>query len=148
MKRLLTSKGFQSTIKKTTASQSKTRKSKRKIKNSERFQPSFLLDEEDDFTNLDPSDKTFEQLLSCMEQNVKKESGKLNDPDEELLKSLQDIGRPDPKSQKAIDKLPEHVRKRYNDATTKEYEGMKSKDVMEFVRMTDIPKMRRSTSAL
>ena len=140
MKRLLPSKGFRSEIKKTSASQSETRKSKREIKNRERFQPSFLLDEEDDLTNLDPNDKTFEQLLSCMEQNVKSESGKLNDPDEELLKSLQDIGRPDPKSQKAIDKLPEHVRKRYNDATTKEYEGMKSKDVMEFVRMTDIPK--------
>ena len=140
IKRLLPSKGFRSEIKKTSSSQSQTRKSKREIKNRKIFQPSFLLDEEDDFTNLDPNDKTFEQLLSCMEQNVKKESGKLNDPDEELLKSLQDIGRPDPKSQKAIDKLPEHARKRYNDATTKEYEGMKSKDVMEFVRMTDIPK--------
>jgi hypothetical protein len=74
-----------------------------------------------------------------MEQSIGKESGKLKDPEEDLLKYLQDIGKPDPKSQKAIDKLPEHVRKRYNDATSKEYEGMKAKKVMEFVRMTDIP---------
>ncbi len=81
----------------------------------------FLLEEEeDDLANLDPSDNTFEQLLSCMDQNVKKESGKLNYPDEALMKTLQDIGRPDPKSQKAIDKLPAQTRKRYNDATTKE----------------------------
>jgi hypothetical protein len=32
------------------------------------------------------------------------------------------------------------VKKRYNDATSKEYEGMKAKGVMEFVRMSDIPK--------
>ena len=75
-----------------------------------------------------------------MEQNIGNESGKLNDPIEDLLKSTQDIGNPDPKSQKAIDKLPEKARKRYNDATTKEYEGMKAKKVMEFVRMSDIPK--------
>ncbi len=36
--------------------------------------------------------------------------------------------------------MPEQVRKRYNDATMKEYEGMKSKGVMEFVRISDLPK--------
>jgi hypothetical protein len=36
--------------------------------------------------------------------------------------------------------LPQKARKRYNDATQKEYEGMKAKNVMEFVRMSDIPK--------
>ncbi len=79
-----------------------------------------LEDEQDDLTDLDPKDSSFRQLLSCMEQNIGNESGKLNDPEEDLIKSLQNIGNPDPKSQKAIDNMPEHERKRYNDATTKD----------------------------
>jgi hypothetical protein len=158
VKNLLPSKGFQEAIKN---DQSKhvekilpsngSKKSKRVSKPPERLEPNFeatqrrestffLENEDDDLTDLDPTVRTFEQLLSCLEQGLGKESGKLNDPDEDLLKSLQDIGKPDPKSQKAIDKLPEHARKRYNDATTKEYEGMKAKKVMEFVRISDIPK--------
>ncbi len=98
-----------------------------------------IENEEDDLANLDPTVRTFEQLLSCLEQGIGKESGKLNDPDEDLLQSQQNIGNDDPKSQKAIDRMPAEARKRYNDATTREYEGMKSKEVMEFVRITDIP---------
>ena len=105
------------------------------------MEATFLIEnEEDDLANLDPTVRTFEQLLSCLEQGIGKESGKLNDPEEDLLKSQQNIGNDDPKSQKAIDKLPEKARKRYNDATKKEYEGMKAKNVMEFVRMSDIPR--------
>jgi hypothetical protein len=75
---------------------------------------------------------------------MKAESGKLNDINEDdILKSLQEIGSPDPKSQAAINKMPEQKRKRYNDATMKEYEGMKKKDVMEFVRKSDVPKDAR-----
>ncbi len=50
-----------------------------------------------------------------------------------------DLSSPDPKSQAAIDKMPEAKKKRYNDATTKEFEGMKKKNVMENIRMTDVP---------
>ena len=109
---------------------------------NKRRETSFLLeDEDDDLTDLEPTVRTFEQLLSCMEQQIKSESGNLKDPEEDLIhKSLQEIGNADPKSQKAIDKMPEQVRKRYNDATMKEYEGMKSKGVMEFVRISDLPK--------
>jgi hypothetical protein len=32
-------------------------------------------------TNLDPTVRSFEQLLSCLEQNIGKESGKLIDPE-------------------------------------------------------------------
>ena len=103
--------------------QSKVIPSKRERKPSAKFEPTFeptykrknatfvLEDEEEDLTNLDPTDPTFCQILSCMEQNIGKESGKLNDSVEDLLKSIQDIGNPDPKSQKAIDKLPEKARK-------------------------------------
>ncbi len=97
-----------------------------------RKEATFLLEEEDDdLTDLDPTEQTFGQLLSCMEQNIGKESGKLNDPGENLMKSLNGIGNSDPKSQKAIDEMPEQQRNRYHEATTKEYEGMKSKKVME-----------------
>jgi transposase InsO family protein len=143
MKKILPSKGFQS---------DQSSSSKRKTLPPKKFEPTFeptykrndttlmIENEEDDLTNLNPVDQTFDQLLSCLEQNVKRESGRLNDPEEELMKNLQDIGRPDPKSQKEINKMPAQTRKRYNDATTREYEGMKSKKVMEFVRITDIPK--------
>ena len=47
---------------------------------------------------------------------------------------MNDIGGPDPKSQKAIDHLPEKQRQRYNEATKREFDGMKKKEVMEFVR--------------
>jgi hypothetical protein len=149
IKNLLPSKGFQNG---TQNNQSKDFPTKRKIKPRDKFEPTFkptynrnkatvlFEDEEDDLTNLDPTVRSFEQLLSCLEQNIGKESGKLIDPEEDQIKIQQDIGNTDPKSQKAIDKMPEKVKKRYNDATTREYEGMKSKGVMEFVRMTDIPK--------
>jgi hypothetical protein len=152
MKRLLPSKGFRSEIKKTSPSQSETRKSKRKIESRKTFQPNFeptykrneatlfFEEEEDDLSDLSTIDNNFDQLLSCLEQNLGKESGKLKDQNEELIKSAQDIGNADPKSQKAIDKMPEQIRKRYNDATKREYEGMKSKGVMEFIRISDIPK--------
>jgi hypothetical protein len=159
VKNLLPSKGFREAAKN---DQSKhvekilpsngSQKSKRVSKPPERLEPNFeatqkrrgstffLENEDDDLTDLDPTVHTFDQLLSCLEQGIGKESGKLEDPVEDLLKSQQNIGSNDPKSQKAIDKMPPEARKRYNDATTREYEGMKSKEVMEFVRMTDIPK--------
>ena len=65
----------------------------------------------------------------------------MNDKEEnEILKSLQQIGSPDPKSQAAIDKMPPNKSKRYNDATMKEFEGMKAKNVMDFVRIDGIPR--------
>ena len=143
IKNLLPSKGFQ---------RNQSNSSKRKTSSRKKYEPTFeptykrkdptfmIENEEDDLTDLNPVDQSFGQLLSCLEQNIGKESGKLDNQQEDLIKSLQSIGNPDPKSQKAIDRMPEHERKRYNDATTKEYEGMKAKDVMEFVRMTDIPK--------
>jgi hypothetical protein len=152
IKGLSSSTGFRTEIKTKSVSQSEQRKSKRAVKSRERYQPNFeptykrkdatllIEEEDDDLTDLDLNEQIFGQLLSCMEQNIGKESGKLNDPEENLMKNLQDIGNPDPKSQKAIDKMPEQARKRYNDATKKEFDGMKSKGVMEFVRMTDIPK--------
>jgi transposase InsO family protein len=158
VKNLLPSKGFQEALQKDQSKHSKKilpssgSKSKRASKPPERFEPNFeatqkrrestffLENEDDDLTDLDPTVRTFDQLLSCLEQGIGKESGKLDDPVEDLLKSQQNIGGNDPKSQKAIDKMPPEARKRYNDATTREYEGMKSKEVMEFVRMTDIPK--------
>ena len=154
-KRLLPSKGFVSQVEKPSASQSETTRPKRARKSRIIFEPNFeptysrnkatvlMEDEEDDLANLDPTVRSFEQLLSCLEQNIGKESGKLTDPEEDQLKSQHDIGNTDPKSQKAIDKMPEKARKRYNEATTREYEGMKSKGVMEFVRMTDIPKQTK-----
>jgi transposase InsO family protein len=104
-------------------------------------EPSLMTsDDNDDMTELDPTIQNLDQLMSCLEQNVKAESGKLNNINEDdILKSLQEIGSPDPKSQAAINKMPKQKRKRYNDATMKEYEGMKKKDVMEFVRKSDVP---------
>ena len=97
------------------------------------------MDEE--LTNLNPKAPIYDQLMSCMEQNLKMESGILNDKEEnEILKSLQEIGSPDPKSQAAIDKMPPDKSKRYNDATMKEFEGMKAKNVMDFVRIDGIPR--------
>jgi hypothetical protein len=99
-----------------------------------------IEDEDDELTNLNPTENTYDQLLTCMEQGIKAESGKLKDTNEDLMhQAMNDIGGPDPKSQKAIDRLPEKHRQRYNEATKREYEGMKKKDVMEFVRMSDIP---------
>ena len=150
--RLLSSKGFVTKFEKSPTGQSETARPKRAIKSRKIFEPNFeptfsrnkatvlMEDEEDDLTNLDPAVSTYGQLLSCIEQNIKAESGKLEDFDEDLLHKANHIGSPDPKSQKAIDLMPEKQRKRYNDATKKEYEGMKDKDVMEFVRMSEIPK--------
>jgi hypothetical protein len=75
-----------------------------------------------------------------MEQNLKTEAGKLNNKEEEeTYQKLLDLNSPDPKSQAAIDKMPELKKKRYNDATLKEFEGMKNKGVMEYIRITDLP---------
>ena len=46
----------------------------------------------------------------------------------------------DPKSQKEIDRMPPAKAKRFNMATQKEFQGMKSKKVIEYVRITDIPR--------
>ena len=59
--------------------------------------------------------------------------------EQEIYNNLLDLNSPDPKSQSAIDKMPEEKRKRYNDATVKEFEGMKKKKVMEYIRITDLP---------
>jgi hypothetical protein len=75
-----------------------------------------------------------------MEQNLQHEAGKLNSREEqELYNNLLDLSSPDPKSQSTIDKMPKEKRKRYNDATVKEFEGMKNKKVMEYIRITDLP---------
>jgi hypothetical protein len=121
-----------------------SRKSKRRKTSTIRLEPTLLTNENEDETNLQPDIAEFDQLMSCLEQDMKAESGKLKDINEDdILKSLQEIGSPDPKSQAAINKMPEQKRKRYNDATMKEYEGMKTKDVMEFVRKSDVPKDAR-----
>ena len=100
----------------------------------------FIEDEEDDLTDLKPVENTYDQMLNCMEQGIKSESGKLTDMNEELVHhAMNDIGGPDPKSQKAIDRLPEKHRQRYNEATKREFDGMKKKEVMEFMRMSDVP---------
>jgi transposase InsO family protein len=152
LKSIQASSGFQAASSNKSNDQSNSNTGKRTRQTRDLYEPNFLPtykrneatlffeEENDDLTDLDPNEHFSEQMLSCLEQNIGKESGKLNDPEEDLMKSLQDIGRPDPKSQKAIDLMPEHSKKRYNDATRKEYEGMKAKDVMEFVRMTEIPK--------
>ena len=94
----------------------------------------------EDAASMDPDEVVFDQLMSCMEQNLQSEKGQLNDNDmHEIHNNLLDLDSPDPKSQAAIDKMPEAKRKLYNDATKKEYEGMKKKNVMENVRMTDMP---------
>ena len=93
-----------------------------------------------EMNNLDPVLPDFDQLMSCMEQNVKSEKGQMNSNEQdEIHNNLLDLDSPDPKSQAAIDKMPESKKKRYNDATTKEFEGMKRKNVMKNIRMTDVP---------
>ncbi len=99
------------------------------------------LDLKDDDPNLDSDPLNYDQLMSCMEQNLGPKKGKLNSREEnEIMQSLLDLSSPDPKSQAAIDKMPEAKRKRYNDATTKEFEGMQKKEVMECKRISDLPK--------
>jgi hypothetical protein len=134
--------------------ESSTRKSTREIKPRDKLEPNFeptykrkqteptlfIEEEDDDLTDLNPNENSYDQLLSCLEQKIKTESGKLDNLNEAILQNaMNEIGGPDPKSQKAIDRLPESQRQRYNDATKKEFEGMKKKDVMEFVKITDVP---------
>jgi transposase InsO family protein len=127
-------------------------RAKRTSKPRDKFMPNFdptykrkqvtmsAIQHDEDTTDLDSSEVVFDQLMSCMEQNLKSEKGRLNDNDmHKIHNDLLDLDSPDPKSQAAIDKMPEAKRKRYNDATKKEYEGMKKKNVMENVRMTDMP---------
>ncbi len=106
-----------------------------------RKESTFFTEEQDgNLEDLTPTETTFDQLLSCLEQQLKDKSGKLKDKDEDLfLKALQK-GNPDPKPQKESDKLSKEEQKRYHDAMKAEYEGMKAKEVMEFVRFTDVPK--------
>ena len=78
--------------------------------------------------------------MSCMEQNVKSEKGQMKTEDQnEIHNNLLELDSPDPKSQAAIDVMSKAKKKRFNDATQKEYEGMKKKKVMENVRMSDVP---------
>jgi hypothetical protein len=87
-----------------------SRKSERQRTARVMYEPALTTTDE----NLNPSITEFDQLMSCLEQDVKAESGKLNNINEDdILKSLQEIGSPDPKSQAAINKMPEHKRKRY-----------------------------------
>jgi hypothetical protein len=51
-----------------------------------------IENEEDDLTDLNPVYQSFGHLLSCLEQNIGKESGKLDNQQEDLIKSLQSIG--------------------------------------------------------
>ena len=49
--------------------------------------------------------------MSCMEQNLVQDKSKLNSKEEqEIYNSLLDLNSPDPKSQSAIDKMPEEKR--------------------------------------
>ena len=61
-----------------------------------------------EMNNLDPVLHDFDQLMSCMEQNVKAEKGQMNSKEQdEIHNNLLDLSSPDPKSQAAIDKMPE-----------------------------------------
>ena len=73
------------------------RRSERKTSTRVSDEPSLMTSEEDDdMTDLDPAIQNLDQLMSCLEQNVKAESGKLNNINEDdILKSLQEIGSPD-----------------------------------------------------
>ena len=125
--------------------------SKRSRKPRENFEPNFeptykrttptlTIQSDENDMNLDPTALNCEQLMSCMEQNLVQDKSKLNSKEEqEIYNNLLDLSSPDPKSQSAIDKMPEEKRKRYNDATVKEFEGMKKKKVMEYIRITDLP---------
>jgi hypothetical protein len=107
---LLPSKDFRTETTIKSPNQSEQRKTKRLVKSREIYEPNFestykrkeatflLEEEDDDLTDLGPTQQTFGQLLSCMEQNIGKESGKLNDPEEDPMKSLNDLGNRDPKS--------------------------------------------------
>jgi hypothetical protein len=140
MRKIKTSIGFQKASK-----QKKSARGTRRSQRSQRRNPEPTLKlatkkEDEDNTDFDKEELNFGQLLSCLEQNRKEESGQLNNKEEELIhKHLLDIGSPDPKSQAAINKMPAAKRKRYNDATRKEFEGMKQKGVMENVRISDVP---------
>ncbi len=76
-------------------------------------------------------------LQEDSQHNNLKEEYRMNLNEELLQQAMNDtsIGGPDPNSQKAIDRLPESQRQRYNEATKKKCEGMQKKDVMDFVRI-------------
>jgi hypothetical protein len=128
-------------------------RAKRTIKPKDKFSPSFeptykrkqpilsAIQQDKDETNLDLTHSSFDQLMSCMEQNLESTAGQLNSREEkDVHRSLLDLNGPDPKSQAAINAMPKAKKKRYNDATKKEFEGMKKKKVMENVRISDVPK--------
>ena len=45
----------------------------------------FIEEEDDDLTDLNPSETTYDQLLSCMEQSINAESGRLDHVNEEIM---------------------------------------------------------------
>ncbi len=109
IKSIKPSLGFQESSKNTSVAikmneSASTRKSEREKTARVRYEPTFLTpDDGDDMTNLDPDIQSHDQLMSCLEQNVKTESGQLkNNEEDEILRNLLDIGSPDPKSQAAI----------------------------------------------
>jgi hypothetical protein len=145
MNRLATSAGF--TSKPPPINETRSR---REPKPRDKFEPNFeptykraksilTIQSDEDDSNLDPEMVECEQLMSCMEQALIHENELKSSDEQEIYNSLLDLSSPDPKSQSAIDKMPEEKRKRYNDATIKEFEGMKKKKVMEYIRITDLP---------
>ena len=146
------SNGFVTSPKKQNETASDTRASNRTKKPREKFEPDFApthkrkpvtlsaLEMHENETDMDSDLLHFDQLMSCMEQNVKSEKGQMKTEDQnEIHNNLLELDSPDPKSQAAIDVMPKAKKKRFNDATQKEYEGMKKKKVMENVRMSDVP---------
>jgi len=149
IKALMPSKGFQGGTKNPTTTnqtdQSDTTRPKRAESTRKLYEPNFeptykrkqtestmfLEDDDDDLSDLNPAERTFDQMLNCMEQGIKSESGKLTDTNEELVHhAMNDIGGPDPKSQKAIDRLPEKHRQRYNEAIRR-HEEKRSNGICE-----------------
>ena len=150
-KRLESSAGFTAKPTQLNTSDPNEKRSRREAKPRDKFEPNFeptykrnkpalTIQSDEDDVNLEPTALNCERLMSCMEQNLVQNQSKLNSREEqEIYNNLLDLSSPDPKSQSAIDKMPTEKRKRYNDATVKEFEGMKKKKVMEYIRITDLP---------
>ncbi len=130
-KRLESSAGFTSKPTQPKTSDPNEKRSRREAKPRDKFEPNFepiykrnkpalSVQSDEDDVNLDPTAMNCEQLMSCMEQDLVQDKSKLNSREEqEIYNNLLDLSSPDPKSQSAIDKMPEEKRKRYNDATIK-----------------------------
>ncbi len=150
--KIKSSNGFVTSPKKQNEITSDTRTSNRTKQPRVKFEPDFAstykrkqatlsaLEIHENETDMDSDLLNFDQLMSCMEKNVKSEIGLMKTEDQnEIHNNLMELDSPDPKSQAAIDAMTEARKKRYNDATKREYEGMKNKKVMENVRMSDVP---------